>query len=426
MKKTLVLMAGIAVSISTFAQRAKVNTANEYLRDGDIKNAVKSINEAVASESTKGDGDAWFTRGEIYEKLGEAEPTNTEAFTESTRSYIKVLEVKPGFEKDKIDYKLLRVAYKGYNNGVEAYGRQTPDYNRAYEQFKTVVDIREVNDGKHFAANKKFDTIAALALKYQALSAFYNKKTDLAMAALIKAKNNPVARDAYIFSTLIDLHTQNHDDAAAEKTIDEAKAAFPKNAEILRQEMNFYSRTGKTDLLIQKMEDAAKKDPDNPLLQYNLGVLYGNMANPQDESGQGKEKPANAKEYEAKAEMAYKMAIDADPTKADYVYNLGAMYFNNAADITRQMNAIKGTTAEDNKKYEGLKVKRTEQFTKALPYFQKSYDLLNPKAEGKMESEDATTYKGTLIALQTIYEVMGQGEKGDEMQKKIDAFNARK
>lgn len=425
MKKTLVLVAGLAVSVSGFAQRAKVNTANEYLRDGDMKNAIKYINEAVNSESTKSDGDAWFTRGEIYEKLQAKEPTNMEALQESIKSYIKVLEVKPSYDKDKINYKLLRMVNIAYNTAGDAYRNQPPDYDKAFEFFKIIGDIRQVNGGKHFAAMKRFDSTAATALQYQAMSAYNNKKYDQALPILIAATQNPIARDPYMYSMLIDIYTQNRDDAAIEKTLTEAKAAFPKNSDIMRQEMNFYSRTGKTELLVKRMEEAAQKDPDNPLLQYNLGVLYSDMANPRDENGKRKDKPANAKDYEAKAEMAYKMAIDADPTKADYVYNLGALYFNNAADITTQMNAL-GTSAEENKKYEAMKVKRAEQMTKALPYFQKSYDLLSPKADAKMQSDDAATYNSTLIALQNIYEVLGQGEKGDEIQKKIDAFNSRK
>src|SRR5690606_14875113 len=112
--------------------------------------------------------------------------------------------------------------------------------------------------------------------------------------------------------------------------------------------------------------------------------------------------PANSKELEAKAEMAYKMAIDGDPNKAEYVYNLGALYFNNAADITNQMNAVTGTTDADNKKYDALKALRLTQFTKGLEYFQKSYNLLKPKSD-KLNAEDAATYRDTLLALKTIY-----------------------
>jgi hypothetical protein len=421
MKKLMFAIAVLGFCRSAEAQKAKIYTAKEYMRNGDMKKAVIAINEAVESEKTSTDGDAWFTRGEVYEKLAESDPSALEV---SSKSYMKVLEVKPSFEKDVIDSKLMRIAYKAYNAGVLAYAGDAAnnvksDYDAAFKSFQQVVDIREINGGKHYASNKKFDTIAAQALKFQALSAFYGKKDELALATLTRAKDNPAARDAYLYSTLIDVYNAKKDYAAVEATLAEAKKFYPKSADISRQEMNYYLNAGKSDILIQKMEEAVKADPDNSLLQYNLGVLYGQMANPLDASGNPLEKPANSKDMEKKAEMAYKMAIDGDPTKAEYPYNLGALYFNNAADITKKMNAISGTTEADNKKYDALKALRTAEFTKGLPYFQKSFDLLNPKA-ATLNADDKSTFRNTLIALRETYEAMGQSEKSESMTKKLN------
>lgn len=421
MKKSILVIAGMAFSLGVLAQ-AKMYSAKEYARDGDMKKAIETINDAVNSESLKNSGDAWFTRGEIYEKAAEKD-TSKALLEESAMSYMKVLTIKPGYDKDMIDPKLLRIATLSRNAGVAAYN--DGKYDVAYNQFKKVVEIHDINGGKHFAGNKKFDTASAQALKFEGLCAFYAKKYDEALPVMIRAKENPISRDALVYSMLIDIYMEKNDNDNAVKTIDEAKAAYPKNTEIQRQEINYYSRTGKTDVLIKKLEEATTKDPNNSLLQYNLGVLYANMANPTDENRQPKTKPANAKELEAKAENAYKLAIDADPNKADYNFNLGVLYFNNAAEYTRQMNAIKGVTAADNKKYDDLKAQRTMEFTKALPYFQKSYDLLSPDV-AKLQGDEATTYQGTLTALQNIYEVMGQSEKGDDITKKLEAFKNRK
>ncbi|HTN17966.1 MAG TPA: hypothetical protein VL092_09815 [Chitinophagaceae bacterium] len=426
MKRSVIILAAVTLSSGVFAQKSKVYSAKEYMEDNDMKKAVQAIDEAVNNESTKNDGDAWFTRGQIYEKLAATDPSAT---AESARSYLKVLEVKPNYDKAMIDDKLLRVAYKSYNEGAAAFSGDAaknvkPDYDAAISAFQQVVSVREIDGGKHFAENKRFDTIAAQALKFQALAASQANKPDLALTYLNKAKASNIARDPYIYSTLIDIYTEKNDPAAVEKTLNEAKTLFPSNAEISRQEMNYYSRAGKKEILIQKMEEAAKADPNNSLLQYNLGVLYSSLANPQEADGKPGKKPANSKDLEAKAEMAYKMAIDGDPNKAEYVYNLGALYFNNAADITNQMNAISGTTDADNKKYDALKALRLTQFTKGLEYFQKSYNLLKPKSD-KLSAEDASTYRDTLLALKTIYYALGQTEKGDDIKKEETAFNSK-
>jgi hypothetical protein len=85
------------------------------------------------------------------------------------------------------------------------------------------------------------------------------------------------------------------------------------------------------------------------------------------------------------------------------------------------MNAISGTSDADNKKYDGLKTLRLAEFTKGLPYFQKSYDLLNPKA-ASLNADDKNTFRSTIIALQNIYDALGQAEKSDAMAKKIAEF----
>lgn len=414
MKKPVIILAAMTLCTGAFAQRAKINTAKEYMQDGDMKKAVATINEVVNGEG-KTEGDAWFVRGEIYEKLAEMNPADVASNEESGKSYIKVLEVKPSYEKAKIDPKLLRYAFKASNTASKAYNNRS--YDSAIAQYQQVATVYEIEGGKHFAGNKQFDTVAARALKFQAMSAVYAKKNDQAIVLLNKAKTNVIARDPYVFSALIDLYAGTNNATAAESTINEAKALYPKDPEISRQEMNYYLRANKTEELVKRMEEAAKTDPDNSALQFNLGMLYSGLANPMDAEGKPKEKPTNSKELEAKSEMAYKLAIDADPTKAEYVFNLGALYFNNASDITRKMNDIKGTTEADNKKYDALKALRVKEFTKSLEFFQKSYNLLSAKE--KKSEDEKSTYRSTLLALQQIYDGLGQNEKSDEMEAKI-------
>lgn len=422
MKKSAFILAALSLSIAVNAQKSKIYTAKEYMRNGDMKKAITAIDEAVANEKTSTDGEAWFTRGEVYEKLAETDAT---AIGESSKSYMKVLEVKPGYDKNEIDPKLMRIAYKAYNAGVMAMNGEPakeikPNYDAAYSQFQEVVDIRNINNGKHFEANKKFDTIAAQAQKFQGLSAFYGKKNDLALTALNKAKANPAISDVYIYTALIDIYAEKNDNANLEATFDEAKKKFPKNDQLTNQEIAYYQRVNKVDILIKKMEEAIKADPNNDMLQFNLGALYSNMANPRDAKGELAEKPANSKDLEAKAVNAYKYAIDGNPNIADYHFNLGVLYFNNAADISKKMNAITGMSDAENKKYEALKKLRSQEYTNSLPSIQKSYDILSAKINaGTITEEEKVTYRGTLTALRAIYNDFGQAEKSAEISKKI-------
>jgi hypothetical protein len=76
-----------------------------------------------------------------------------------------------------------------------------------------------------------------------------------------------------------------------------------------------------------------------------------------------------------------------------------------------------GNTPADDKKYDELKKIKLSLYTKSLPYFQKSYDLLNAKSS--LSDDEKATFQGTLVALQTIFESLGQSEKGTEMANKL-------
>ncbi len=141
------------------------------------------------------------------------------------------------------------------------------------------------------------------------------------------------------------------------------------------------------------------------------------MATPKD----GK-KPANAAELITKSESAFQNALKLVPDNAVFNYNFGAYYFNQGTDYNDQMNAITGTSAADQKKYDELKAKRDGFFVKSLPYFEKSYSLLSVN-ESSLKGEDKTTYKNTLMALNRIYNMQSKLDKAAEMKKKSDAIN---
>ena len=52
MKKIIFAMTLLVIAGTASAQKAKVYTAKEYMRNGDMKKAIISINEAVANEKT--------------------------------------------------------------------------------------------------------------------------------------------------------------------------------------------------------------------------------------------------------------------------------------------------------------------------------------------------------------------------------------
>ncbi len=93
-----------------------------------------------------------------------------------------------------------------------------------------------------------------------------------------------------------------------------------------------------------------------------------------------------------------KEMIEVDPQNASLYFNVGYYSLTNDAKIVDEMNK----NLDNAKVFEGLNSKRKEMFNKALPYFEKSYQL---------DSSSSNTKE----LLKTSYEVLGMKEKADKL-----------
>lgn len=419
MKKLLTIAVAVAFTIPSFAQKSEIRTAKNALSDKDFTKAQKAIDAAVTNPETEKDPGAWDTRSLVYLAL-QQQPGNEEAkyYQEASKSLKKVIELKPTYQKEDINKKLIAVAQYSFNDGIRAYQKQ--DFNGAYDFFNEVGSIYNLDGGQRFSGNKVFDTIAHQASVYQAYSAFYAQRYNDALPLLQKAKNDPIVKDARNYLMIADIYDSKNDEANLLATINEGKAAYPNDQSITNRELNYYVKAGKSDQLIGKLEDAIKADPSNPDLLFNLAIAYDNMANPKDASGKELPKPANYNEIFAKAETAYENTAKAAPQKADVFYNYGALYFNRAVSVNEKMNVL-GSSDADMRKYDVLKLERDQWFNKALPNFEKVISIWEPQAKS-LKGDDFMNYQAAIIAAKEIYAKQNNFEKATELKKKLEAL----
>lgn len=422
MKAVFPLMAGVMISAAAWGQKQNIQNANNELRNKNHKEAIEYINKAIADPSTKDDPKAWYVKGNIYMDMQNLPEYKAQGpYKEAADAYMQVVTLKPTYEKDAINPMLIYAAQMFYNEAVVAYNNKS--YDEAYKLAGKAVAIRNLEEGKRFASNKGFDTVSASALTIQTYSAYYGNKTNEALPLINEMKNNPIARDANVYLMLADLYGKQ---GAADKqiaTLEEGRAAYPDNPNLRNEELNYYIKTGKQDLLMKKLEDAVAKDPNSGVLQFNLANGYMGLAAPKDATGKDLPKPSNYNEYIGKAESAYMAALKAEPTNAEYNYNTGVLYYNQATEINKQMNQL-GTTPADDKKYKELETVRNGLFDKAAPYFESSYSQLEPKASS-LSPEDKVTYQSALVALKEIYAKQNKLDKSGEMKKKLDASRSK-
>jgi Tfp pilus assembly protein PilF len=418
MKKVVLILATIGFAFNGIAQDKYVVSALTAINGNSYDEAKDNIDKAMASPETKEKPKALFAKAQIYLTLQTVDKYKaSNPYREASQALIKLVEVKPDYEKANVDQMLVGAAFMYYNEGVKVYNDR--NFVESAEIMKNVVRIHDLGGGKRFDGSpykKSFDTVSADATLTIANCAYYSNKLDEAIPLLLKVKKEGIRESASVYQTLIDAYMRRkgaNDLTDVTPIIAEARKKYPTDANIRNYELNYYILTGKQDELVKKLEDAVVSEPSNADLQFDLATTYLGMANPKD----GK-KPANTAELVTKSEAAFQSAIKLAPENAIYNYNFGALYFNQATDINDQMNAITGVSAADQKKYDDLKAKRDAMFGKSMPYFEKAHSIY--AAQSNLKGEDLSTYKSTIIALKEVYARQNKLDKSKEMKAQLE------
>jgi len=309
-------------------------------------------------------------------------------------------------------------AFFAYNEGVASYnGNNYPD---AYDLFKQSKGLLGEDKDARFKTIPVIDTIRAQDVMYMGYTSYYastldganvNEKLDDAIKNLNQIKNSPyLPTQSGIYLVLAQAYEKKGDKANQTAAIAEGLKKFPEDKNIQALDLNLTISSGSKDQAIQKMEEAIAKDPKNADLYMNLGILNYNIGYPKDGTANPK-----ASEYGAKAEEAYKKAIELAPDNGTYNFQLGSLYFNQAAMITKQINGL-GVSKADQAKYNELEKLMNAEFAKALPYLEKTRDIYNPKKD-KLTKDQMTEYINCLTGLKEIYARTEQTDKLAETRK---------
>ncbi|MBI5540918.1 MAG: tetratricopeptide repeat protein [Bacteroidia bacterium] len=130
----------------------------------------------------------------------------------------------------------------------------------------------------------------------------------------------------------------------------------------------------KTSEAINYLDLAIKNSPDNPTYWFAQGSLYD----------------ANLKDT-LKAVTSYKKAIELNPNYFEPNYNMGAMYYNQGAEMLNTANNI-----TDDKLYKAAKAKAEDKLKESLPYLEKAHEIL-PADLSTMESLKNTYYRLSML-----------------------------
>jgi Tfp pilus assembly protein PilF len=370
MKKLLMLLiVMIGILPSTFAQKAKIQTAWNYYKYEDFDRAKTAIDEASVNETTSPMAKTWYYRGLIYQKIYKHEKfgnLDPDPLMKAAESYQKALKIEPKYEFEaEIRQNLMIVTNNMFGQGVEYFNAKT--YDKALNSFENVLII------------SPSDTLATLNAAYSAERAGNKTKAKSYYNQLISMKY----KDPKIYIFLGNLMKTDGDTTGALATVKQGRQLFPADNGLVIEELNIYLAGGKDKEALESLNLAIQGDPNNINLHFAQGTVYDKLGR------------------KSEAAVSYKKAMELKPDFFDAYYNLGAMYFNEAAEMANKANDIKSNT-----EYAKAKEKFDAKFKEAQPYLERALEL---------KPDDTNT----MISLKQLYARLNETTKYELINAKL-------
>lgn len=353
-----------------------------------LAEAKQKIDQALQTPDAQALVSAWQLKGEIYSTIyekdlvqkqfnPEAKMSGDNDALESYKGYAKALELATKKYEKSDALKGLTSVQSGLIN-MSIFKYEAREYFKSYESSLAAVqchDLLVANAQKSMIS----DTDLADRIYFAGYCAMLANRHMEALQAFQDIPQRGYQMKEEVYEAMVTCKTELGDDAGALAVLAEGRRKYPDNSGLLFIEINQYMKEGRLDELTGILKKAIEKEPYNVSLYINLGRVYDDLQQ-RERTAQNTEK---AQEYLQLAVENYTEAVRRDPGAIDAHYQLGQVYYNQAAILTMELNESGNT---DQEKYQEVMA----LFDQALPNFQKA------------ESLDANDLN-TLTALAEIY-----------------------
>lgn len=459
--KKLLMICAVALTLPAIAQKSKVESAAIYLRNNEIEDAKKAIDEAVEHPDTKTDAKAWFYYASVYDSIYRNkqfmaqfnEPNIVEKFHNACKNCI-THDTKNRYGYYCKEQGIINSAFMAFNKGIEKYEAQK--FEEAIKYYQMVLDVLPFDKNGDLRKNNLAETNVILYMTYAAIQ---GEKKDEAKKLINKLMDLNYD-DPVIYIQMVVMHLEEGDTTSALTYVDKGKAKFSSNKDLTNLELNIYLAQGKQDVLLDRLNNALENDPYSASLFYVRGNVYDNFASAETkkakkareeataaqkkaltEKDPAKKQRLNAEaaakrkteselnkksaEFGAKAEADYLKVIELEPTNIDAYFNMGALTNNKTTELADQINNITAATqAEYDKKYNPLKAKLDAILKDALKYFEEALALAEQKPEDTEENKKVKKayLVDILTSMQQVYANLGDEKKTVEVKKRREAL----
>lgn len=349
MKKYVLLMLAIGISIGAFAQKGKVTVALNYIDQKALDKAKETLDPTLTDPKSKDWTKTYYAKGKLCQLSYESDNPKfkllyTNPLEQAYEAYEKAMALDPKGGTKKVlslANTYSKLANDFINQGIQQY--ETKNYEAALKSFEYNIKIAAseiylgpVDTGVYFNA---------------ALAAFNGKIYDKAIPYFQKCIDLKYSGTMPFF-LLVQSYIALNDMTNAEATLKKVFELYPDNKDVLLQLVDFYVRNNKLQEALSYINLAKSKDPNNHALYWAEGVLY-----------------MKQEKYEEAVSDLMK-SIELKPDLYDTQFNLGVCYYNKAVGMFLKANEIM-----DVAKYNAAVTEANAVFAKAIPYFEKALQL---------------------------------------------------
>lgn len=377
----------------------------------ELEEAKQLIESVLNDPEYQKDAKAWTVKGQIYSEVAlndfkmlainpEHIPTSKDAGLIAYNAFKKGLEfAEKNYEKKDALSGLSEAST--YLNSLGLVQYQSGNYKLSYDHFHAVLDIHNIMEENGMNSPLATNDDYLNQLYITGLSALNGEMLDEAGEYFTKLKDLDYDKPV-VYEGLYNACAESNPEKAGE-ILQEGREKFPDDSGLLFAQINYLLQRGEMGQLIDKLDQAIVKEPNNASIYSTLGSVYENLFQ---RASTGSD---SAKTYFDLALKNYEKTLELNPEDFMANYSIGALYYNKAAKVVEDMNALASDLSKEGmQKYDMKKAQMEKLFDQALPYFEQAETL-------------APDDRNTLIALKEIYARKGDVEKSNSFKKRLEA-----
>lgn len=320
----------------------------------ELQKAKTSIDLAAEHEETKNEARTWHYYGIVYYKIAaypEFNDLDPEALDKSLNAFIKIIELDPEYANDRqnmfdIYQHIQSITSNYFNRGAVAY--ENGEYVDAIKCYLAAYNSMLVIGQQD---NEALLIAAQIAL-YNAKE--YEKVIEICNQLLAAQHESPK-----VYQYLAVANSQMGNDEEMLKYINEGRAKFPEDDNLVNEQINAYLKLKREAEIIDQIKEMANKNSENSVYCLIIGTIYSNQ---------------ESELYNVDSALVYyNRAIEVNPTDENAYINVGSMYIDKSAALINKANEL---PLDKFKEYDALIAEARVFDEKALPYVEKAYELV--------------------------------------------------